>query len=80
MSCRLRDRRWSKGWSRDAAQPEDGFTLPAKFGDEEVSMLCNAYEKTDSMGRDLNRATAAVAVAPPAQLSQLPIRRRAASV
>ena len=59
MRCRLSGRRhWTKCWTRDAAQPGDGFTVPAKLSDGEVGVLCEAYEKMDAAGRDLIRATA----------------------
>ena len=59
--CRLRGRNWTKVWTRDQAQPNDGFTVPAKLSGGEVALLCEAYEKMDSDGRALIRATAAEA-------------------
>ena len=61
MRCRLRGRRWVKCWTRDAEQPADGFTVPATLSDGEVEILCEAYEKMDAEGRDLIRATSAMA-------------------
>ena len=62
MRCRLRGRaHWNKCWTRDPKQPEDGFTVPAKLGDGEVAILCEAYEKMDGDGRALIRATASEA-------------------
>jgi hypothetical protein len=61
MRCRLRGIRWVKCWTRDAAQPTDGFTVPAKLSDGEVEILCQAYENMDAEGRDLIRATATMA-------------------
>jgi hypothetical protein len=59
MRCRLRGRStWTKCWTRDSAQPGDGFTVPAKLSDGEVDILCDAYEKMDDDGKDLIRATA----------------------
>ena len=58
MRCRLRGRNWNKFWTRDATQPDDGFTVPAKLSDGEVATLCEAYEKMDAEGRELIRATA----------------------
>jgi hypothetical protein len=59
MRCRLRGRStWAKCWTRDPAQPSDGFTVPAKLSDGEVKILCEAYEKMDDDGKDLIRATA----------------------
>jgi hypothetical protein len=59
--CRLRGRHWTKAWTRDALQPADGFTVPAKLSDGEIALLCEAYEKMDDDGRTLIRATAAEA-------------------
>jgi hypothetical protein len=61
MRCRLYGRRWIKCWTRDASQPDDGFTVPAKLSDGEVDILCDAYEKMDAQGRNLIRVTAACA-------------------
>ena len=59
--CRLRGRNWTKAWTRDQAQPYDGFTVPSKLSDGEIALLCEAYEKMDDDGRALIRATAAEA-------------------
>ena len=61
MRCRLRGQRWNTCWTRDAAQPGDGFTVPAKLSDGEVEILCQAYAKMDAEGRDLIRASATMA-------------------
>jgi hypothetical protein len=59
--CRLRGRSWTKCWTRDQTQPDDGFTVPAKLSDGEIALLCEAYEKMDDDGRTLIRVTAAEA-------------------
>jgi hypothetical protein len=59
--CQHRGRQWAKCWTRDPAQPDDGFTVPAKLSDAEVDMLCEAYARMDKDGRELIRATAAMA-------------------
>lgn len=61
VRCRYLGGRWLKTWTRIAAQPSDGFTVPAKLCEGEVRSLCEAYEKLDGEGRDLIRATAASA-------------------
>jgi hypothetical protein len=61
VRCRYLGGRWLKTWTRLEAQPNDGFTVPAKLSDGEMSLLCEAYEKFDADGRDLIRATAASA-------------------
>lgn len=61
MRCRLVDQRWTKCWTREAAQPHDGFTVPAKLSAGEVDILCEAYERMDEDNRQLIRATAAIA-------------------
>ncbi len=50
-----------KSRTRDPAQPEDGFTVPAKLSDGEVDILADAYERMDEQGRELIRATSAMA-------------------
>jgi hypothetical protein len=61
VRCRHLGGRWLKTWTRIAAQPSDGFTVPARLCEGEVRSLCEAYEKLDGDGRDLIRATAASA-------------------
>jgi hypothetical protein len=61
MRCRFLGQRWVKCWTRIPEQPEDGFTVPAKLSDGEVTLLCEAYETMDSDGRGLIRATARLA-------------------
>ncbi len=58
MRCRHLGGRWIKGWTRNALQPDDGFTVPATLSEGEVKSLCDAYEKMDAEGRALIRATA----------------------
>ena len=58
VRCRLRGRHWTKCWTREEAQPADGFTVPAKLSDGEIDLLCEAYEKMDDEGRELIRMTA----------------------
>jgi hypothetical protein len=59
LRCRLSGRsHWNKCWTRDPAQPTDGFTVPAKLSDGEVDILSEAYERMDEEGRTLIRATA----------------------
>lgn len=61
VRCRYLGGRWIKTWTRLDTQPSDGFTVPARLSDGEVTLLCEAYMKLDDEGRDLIRATAASA-------------------
>jgi hypothetical protein len=49
-------------WSRDATtspdQPLDGFTVAAYEDDDELEVLCRAYERTDEDGRQMIRIIA----------------------
>ena len=58
IRCRFVYRRWEKRWTRDAAQPTDGFTLPAATGTNEVDALCRFWEDMSDESRQLVRVTA----------------------
>ncbi len=61
LRCRLRGSRWTRCWTRDPAQPGDGFTIPARLSDGEVALLCDAYGRADADNRELIRTTASMA-------------------
>jgi hypothetical protein len=58
IRCRFIYRRWEKKWTRDAAQPTDGFTLPATTEWNEVDALCRFWEDMNDDARQLVRVTA----------------------
>jgi hypothetical protein len=62
LRCRLLVRRWERKWTRDTAQPADGFLLPAGIDESEIRTLCDTYESLDPEGRRVVRLMAAAAV------------------
>ena len=62
IRCRRIGMRWEKKWTRDAAQPTDGFVLPAGVDPAQVDELCRTWEATDAGGRQLVQLTAAAVV------------------
>ena len=68
LRCRFVHRRWEKKWTRDASQPDDGFTVPAGTGRAEVEALCHAWEDMDDDSRELVRLTANVVAEHQSQL------------
>ena len=47
----LDGRQWRKKRTHDPGQPNEGFTISANEEDEQVRLLCDAYEKSDREGR-----------------------------
>lgn len=62
IRCRRRFNRWEQKWTRDASQPDDGFTVPASIDARELNLLCAMWENTDSGGREVLRQTARLSV------------------
>ncbi|MGN6184043.1 MAG: PilZ domain-containing protein [Thermoanaerobaculia bacterium] len=62
IRCRYRLSRWERKWTRDASQPEDGFTVPASIDERELALLCRTWESGDATARDMLRDTARVSV------------------
>lgn len=62
VRCRLVRERWSKKWTHDAVQPDDGFTVPATFDATELDELCRTFVACDDDGRQLIRTMAAEVV------------------
>ena len=54
--------RWEKKWSRDADQPENGFTVLATEPEEHVELLCDEYLHADRERRKLIRLLAQTSV------------------
>jgi len=61
-SYRLRDGKWWRIPTQSAVQPEDGFTVAAYEDEEEVHLLCSAFESADDEGRRLIRLVAELSV------------------
>ena len=62
LRCRRVGMRWEKKWTRQTAQPADGFLLPAGTAPAEVSALCETWESLDADGRHLLQLTAIAVV------------------
>ncbi len=62
LRCRRIGMRWEKKWTRNTAQPPDGFLLPAGTAPAEVNALCAAWESMDGDGRRLLQLTASAVV------------------
>lgn len=58
IRCRLLGSRWQKKWTRNSAQPDDGFTVPASLSEIEIAHTCRSYERIDADGRELMRVIA----------------------
>lgn len=58
VTYRLLGNRWWREATASAKQPEDGFTVAAHEDEEELEVLCRAYEVADKEGRRLIRLVA----------------------
>jgi len=52
--------RWTRKWTTDSVQPENGFTISASEPQQEIPLLCEAYLNSDEDGRDLIRKLATI--------------------
>lgn len=62
IRCRYLHRRWEKKWTRESAQPLDGFVLPAGTDPKDVDALCRTWESMDADARCLLQLTAQAVV------------------
>lgn len=62
LRCRLLGTRWEVKCTSTAAQPPDGFVLPAHTPDAEILTLCDTYYRADEAGRATIRMMAAASV------------------
>jgi hypothetical protein len=58
LTYRFNGKTWSRARSSSPAQPQDGFTVAAYEDEEELDILCRAYEEADSAGRQMIRVIA----------------------
>lgn len=56
LQCVFANGAWTKLYVDSAAQPADGFTIPAPSTDAEADVLCRAYERADAAKRRAMRA------------------------
>src|SRR5450432_3437266 len=57
LQCTLGGGEWMKLYVTDRKQPAEGFTIPAPSNENEVDVLCRAYEKADAKRRKAMRAS-----------------------
>lgn len=64
MMCIFRDGKWTKRRALIPDQPDDdGFTVAAGEPEEQVALLCDAYERGDEEARRMTRLLAELSVA-----------------
>lgn len=54
--------KWTKRWTSDPVQPENGFTVSAREPHDQIEMLCQQFRGSDRQGRDLIRKLAELSV------------------
>lgn len=62
LCCRLTKTGWTKKWTMDPTQPEQGFTVSVHEPAEQVALLCETYQKGNASERELIRSMAALSV------------------
>jgi len=62
LQCVLSGGTWMKLYVGEAAQPAEGFTIPAPANDAEADVLCRAYQKADAAKRRAMRAQFELAI------------------
>src|SRR5438105_6018717 len=58
LRYRLQDNAWRHEATTSPRQPSDGFAVPAFEDDDDITKLCEAYERADEEGRNLIRLVA----------------------
>lgn len=53
---------WSRIWTLDSSQPDDGFTVSANESADQVELLCNLYRDGDGKTREMIRLLAATSI------------------
>ena len=74
VRCELRGQQWVRTPTRDATQPDNGFTVSADETPDKIDMLCRAYATGDADGRKLIRTFAALSIS---KSEGIPTRRYA---
>jgi hypothetical protein len=62
IRCTLVGNHWDKKWTRNADQPENGFTVLASEPADHVDQLCDTYQRSNTEDRLLIKLLAAVSV------------------
>ena len=63
ICLQLDNRSWKKKRTHDPGQPVDGFTVSALEDQEQIELLCKAYEKSDEDGRKMIQLFAQLSIA-----------------
>ncbi len=64
ISCRLdASGLWHRSEVLRPKQPQDGFTVAASYGEDEIAMLCESYEEGDGEARHMIRVCAEMSLA-----------------
>ncbi|MGZ4777945.1 MAG: hypothetical protein ACXV5L_02020 [Thermoanaerobaculia bacterium] len=58
MTYRLNGTKWSRSHTMSLEQPPDGFTVAAYEDEEDLEVLCRAYERADKEGQHMIRVIA----------------------
>ena len=53
---------WTRVWTLDREQPEDGFTVSANESTDQIELLCKLYRDGDRRTRDMIRLLAATSL------------------
>jgi hypothetical protein len=53
---------WTRVWTREPAQPEEGFTVSANESADQIDLLCNLYRDGDRKTREMIRLLAATSL------------------
>lgn len=54
--------RWTRVWTLDPSQPEEGFTVSANESADQIDLLCRLYRDGDRKTRDMIRLLAATSL------------------
>jgi hypothetical protein len=54
--------RWTRVWTLDPSQPEEGFTVSANESADQIELLCKLYRDGDRQTRDMIRLLSATSL------------------
>ena len=62
IRCRLRKDSWTKTWTLDPEQPDEGFTVSIHESSEQIDLLCETYQAAGRQERQFIRRMARLSV------------------
>ena len=62
IRCELVDGEWRKTATSRPDQPQNGFTISAEEGRDQIEMLCQSFQSADAAGRKLIRTLAEMSI------------------